>query len=79
MIWWILLVAAAVVLLVHWRGPNAVWGTATLGILIGVVVAVFRPGFDWWTVGKAAVVGTFIGLAFEWMPRIAGRLVRRSS
>jgi len=70
MIWWILLVTAAVALLAHWRGRNAVWGSATIGVLVGIVIAVFRPGFDWWIVGKAVVIATFVGLALEWVPRI---------
>ena len=73
MIWWVLLIAAAVALLTHTRRRNAVWGTATLGALIGVVVAVLRPDFDWWTVGKAVIIATFIGVAIEWLPRALGR------
>lgn len=73
MIWWILTAAAAVVLLAYWGSRNAVWGTATFAALVGVVIAVIRPGFDWGTVGKAFVIGTFIGLAFEWLPRIVRR------
>ena len=69
MLWWILSGAAVVALLAHWRGANAVWGTATFGALIGVAIAMFQPSFDWSAVGKAAVVGTFVGLAIEWLPR----------
>lgn len=73
MIWWIASAVAAVVLLAHWRGPNAVWGTATLGALIGVVIAIFQPGFDWSIVGKALVTGTFVGLSFEWLTGVVTR------
>ena len=72
MVWWILSAIAIVALAVHWRGQNAVWGTATLGALVGVVIAIFQPGFAWSTVGKAVVVATLIGLAFEWLPRLIG-------
>jgi hypothetical protein len=72
MVWWVAAVGAAVVLLAHLKRRNAVWGTATFGALVGVVIAIFQPGFDWSTVGKAVVIGTFVGLAFEWLPRIAG-------
>lgn len=71
-LWSLLLAAAVVVLLVYWRRRNAVWGTATLAVLIGVVVAAI-VGFDWWIVGKALVIGTFAGLGFELLPRLAGR------
>ena len=71
MLWWILSIGAVGVLLTYARkGQNAVWGTATVGALIGVGIAVYQPGFDWQTVGKAAVIGTFVGLAFEWLPQI---------
>lgn len=72
MIWWILSSAAAVALLAYWGSRNAVWGTATFGALVGLVVALIR-GFEWSTVGKAVVIGTFIGLVFEWLPRIVSR------
>jgi hypothetical protein len=70
MIWGALVAIAALGLLVHSGSKNAVWGTATLGALIGVVVATFRPGFDWWLVGKFVAISTFIGLALEWLPRL---------
>lgn len=79
MIWWILSAAAAVALLAHWNSRNAVWGTATFGALVGAVIAAIKPGFDWGTVGKAFVIGTFIGLAFEWLPRIVPRPSNRVS
>ena len=73
MIWWILSGSAAVALLTHFGGKNAVWGTATFGVLIGIVIAVFQPGFEWRTVGKAFVIGALVGLALEWLPRIGRR------
>lgn len=73
MIWSIFGVLAGVALLAHRSGPNAVWGTATFGGLIGVAVAVFRPGFDWSIIGKAIVIGALVGLVFEWLPRLASR------
>lgn len=73
MIWWVLTAAAVVVLLAHSGSRNAVWGTTTLGALVGVAIAIIRPGFDWSIVGKAFVIGAFIGLVFEWLPRLAAR------
>ena len=68
-IWGILSVVAVVVLLAYWwKGPNAVWGTATVSAVVGVGVAIYQPGFDWWTVGKSVIIGTFIGLTFELLP-----------
>ena len=63
--------AAVVVLFTCGRsGPNAIGGTATMATLIGVGLAVYQPGFEWWTIGKAFVIGTFIGLALEMLPRL---------
>lgn len=73
MIWWILSAAAVIVLLRHWNSRNAVWGTATFGALVAAVAAIVRSDFEWVAVGKGFVIGTFIGLAFEWLPRIAQR------
>lgn len=78
-IWSILSFAAAVSLLLYARkGQNAVWGTATVAIPIGLVIAILvaifgSSGFDWWIIGKAVVVGALTGLAFEWLPRLVGR------
>ena len=73
MIWWILTAAAVVILLVYRGSKNAVWGTATIGAVVGIVIAIIRPGFSWSTVGKAFVIATFIGFAFEWLPRLVSK------
>lgn len=69
MVWWILLGLAVLILLLNFRTKNAIWGAATFGLFIGLVVAIFRRGFDWWTVGKAVVIATFIGAALQWSAR----------
>lgn len=74
MVWWIVIAAGAIALLASWnRGPNAVWGTATIGVLVGVGLAIFQPGFDWWVIVKSVAVASLIGVAFEALPRLAGR------
>lgn len=55
------------------KGANAVWGTATLGLLVGIGIAIFQSGFDWTTIAKAVTAAATIGLAFELLPRLAGR------
>lgn len=69
MIWWIVSAAAVVSLLAHLGSKNAVWGTATFGAIIGVVLGLFH-GFEWSTVGKAFVIGALVGVGFEWLPRL---------
>ena len=76
MIWWVLSITAGVALWVHRSGPNAVWGTASFGIIIGFVIAVVQPGFEWTLIGKAIVIGTLAGLMFQWLPRITNRLAK---
>jgi len=71
MIWWVIAIAAAAILWKYRReGPNAVWGTATLGLLVGLTVASYQPGFDWRTIGKAVAIGAIIGLVLELLPRL---------
>lgn len=70
MLWWALYVVAIATLLLHFSSRNAVWGSATLGFLIGVVIALFGDGFDWWTVAKAVAIAATIGTLIEWIPRL---------
>jgi len=77
-IWPGLYIVAALLLLLHWRGRNAVWGTGTLGLVIGVVVALVRDGFDWWIVAKITAIATLIGTIFEWLPRLVSHFGRSS-
>lgn len=58
------------------RGQNAVWGGATIGAVVGVVIAAVRPGFEWSTVGQSAVIGAFIGLLAEILGAIGDRMRR---
>ena len=70
MAWQIVYILAVVMLLIHWNGPNAVWGTATLGFLIGVIVALFCDGFDWWLVANCVAIAILVGAVFELVPRL---------
>jgi ElaB/YqjD/DUF883 family membrane-anchored ribosome-binding protein len=75
MMWWLVsALAIAALEKFFFRGQNAVWGGATIGAIIGVVIAIFRPGFDWETVGQSAVIGAFIGLLAEILGAIGDRM-----
>lgn len=76
MTWWILMSLASVLLLLHGRGRSAVWGSATVGFLMGIGVAIYKPGFDWWLVGQITTIAVFAGFALEWIPRIAAHIDR---
>ena len=73
--WTILTVAATVALLIFFfRGPNAVWGGATIGLISGLVVALVRSApFTWLTVGKGAVIGILLGSGAELLALLGRR------
>jgi hypothetical protein len=72
-----LAIVAGVVLLGHWRvgEHKAVWGGAALGAIVGLVVGPVKgdPGL----LALSYAAGTFAGVAFERIGRIAKRLRNR--
>jgi len=68
-IWEILGILTAVLLVVFWRRRSAVWGGLTLGIIVGLIFAIFfifrGSGFDWFVIGKGAISGTILGFMAE--------------
>jgi len=68
-LWPILGVLTIILLIIFWRKKNAVWGGFTLGIIIGLIIAILYlfkgRGFDWFIIGKSAMLGTIIGLVAE--------------
>jgi len=67
----IIAIVAAVLLVLHWKGPNAVWGGATLGVIVGVIVALVVR--DWSLLALIFAIGTFAGTVFEWVGRLSRR------
>jgi len=75
---WIAISAVAVVGLIYfYRGPNAVWGGAMLGLIRGLIAEAIRlssgSGFRYETIGRPVVAATVIGLIVEAIWRIARR------
>jgi hypothetical protein len=66
-----LVVVALILLFLHWKGPNAVWGGATLGLIVGLIIALVRG--DWGILALSFSIGTFVGTFFEWVGRISKR------
>lgn len=65
-LWQYLTIFAGVTLLLFWRRRSAAWGGMTLGVIIGLVVAIFSDGpFSWYVVGKSMVIGTLFGGLLE--------------
>ena len=68
----VMIVVAIILLVLHWKGPNAVWGGATLGVIVGLIIALVAG--DWSLLALSFAVGTFAGTLFEWVGRLAERL-----
>ncbi len=68
-------ILAIVLLALHWKGPNAVWGGATLGVIVGFIVALVVG--DWGLLALIFAIGTIAGTIFEWIGRLAKRMGRR--
>jgi len=70
---WTILSIIAIVSLIAFstRGPNAIWGGATAGLIIGAIVALVRDGFEWSTIWKGIVIGIILGLITGIPPLIA--------
>lgn len=67
----VMVVIAGIFLVFHWKGPNAVWGGATLGLIVGLIVALVTG--DWGLLALVFAVGTFAGTLFEWVGRLTKR------
>ncbi len=67
----IITIVAIALLVLHWRGPNAVWGGATIRVIAGIVTGLITK--DWSRVWPFCAIGIFIGTLFEWIGRIASK------
>ncbi len=74
-IWKILGIIAIILLITYWRSRNAVWGGLTIGVILGLIVAIFYlfvgHGFSWSIIGKSATLGTMIGFGAELLGKIS--------
>ena len=43
-IWTIIGIVVVILLIIFWRGRNAIWGGLTLGIIIGFIITIFKIG-----------------------------------
>jgi len=71
-IWAILAIVTAILLVIYWR-RSAVWGGLTAGFVIGLVIALFS-GFDWYIIGKGAVLGAIAGFGTELLGKISDKM-----
>ena len=63
------IIAGVLLLLSFGGGRNAVWGGASLGAIVGVIVSLATDNWDWLLFIFA--VGTFIGTISEWIGRFS--------
>ena len=80
--WDILAVVAIILLIIYlprWR--NAVWGGATLGIILSLIIAIISTvsgrGFYWSVIVKGVVLGTALGLMAELLGLFSDFLKRK--
>lgn len=81
-IWIILGIATLALLAFYWNRRNAVWGGLTIGAIIGFAVAIFSvfngSGFNWYTIGKIAIVGVMLGFGAELLGIFSDYLKKKS-
>ncbi|MDP7415615.1 MAG: rhomboid family intramembrane serine protease [Dehalococcoidales bacterium] len=59
-------------MVLHWgRAATAVWGGATLGAIVGLIVALITG--DWGLLALCFTIGTFAGTLFQWIGRLSNR------
>ena len=76
--WKILTIIASISMIISFsRGRNAIWGGATLGFIIGTIIAIF-PKFNWSILYKAIIIGILIGLTADLLGLLSDFLKRKS-
>lgn len=79
--WNILGVVSIILLFWYRKNKNAVWGGLTLGIIIGLVIAVALlikgDGFSWLILIRSGIVGSLIGFIMEFIGIAAGKLSKK--
>lgn len=82
-IWIILGIVSFILLIIYWRSRNAVWGGLTIGIILGLIIAIFNVfgghGFRWSIIGKGAILGTMIGFCAELLGKFSDFIRKRKN
>lgn len=74
--WTAIAVIAAILMAIFYKGRNAVWGGATAGAIIGLIVAIFAEGL-WTVVLKGATIGSLVGAIVEVGSALSSRFGKR--
>jgi hypothetical protein len=76
-LWNILGIIAIICLLASFSiGKNAIWGTLTVGAILGLIVCLII-GFKWELYKKILIVSVFVGVVFEVVGRLANHLAKK--
>jgi len=66
---------SGLMLLLHFRGRNAVWGGTTMGIVVGVAISFIK--YNRVLLAWSFSIGTLSGAFFEWLGRGSQQVKRR--
>ena len=81
MVWIILGIISIFLLFFYYNIKNAIWGGFTIGLILGLIVAIFLyfqgGGFDWYLIGKYTIVSTLIGFGAELLGKISDLLKKK--
>lgn len=79
----ILGIIAVVLLIVYSRSKNAVWGSMTIGAVIGIGVVIFQVisgvGFHWLIIVRCAMLGTLLGFIAELLGKVSDLIKRNTN
>ena len=66
----------ALILSIFTQRKSAIWGGATIGLIVGVILGVLKGDFS--DILRAALIGADVGLLAEILELFGGRLKRKS-
>ena len=76
--WMFLSIIATILLIIFYKGPNAVWGGITFGVIGGLTIAIIflfaGKGFLWSIVGKGIVISVLLGFGAELFGKLSDRM-----
>jgi thiamine transporter ThiT len=76
--WKILTIIASVALVVSFfKKQNAIWGGATIGLVLGIIITIFNK-FNWSITYKAIVIGILVGLVADLLGMISDLSKKKS-
>ena len=58
------IIASLAMILSFFRKQNAIWGGATIGLVIGIILAIIKK-FNWSITYKAIVIGILVGIVAD--------------